>query len=152
MTGVVSKIINQHKLVAALADAFENWAQEDIDKDHWDYQFKNMSRWDDWPGETRRKNGELVDSPRDIYDLGDLHKSKEYTFSRTSAKAEAGWHWGAVNSSGQEYAFYVHYGTRKMKDRPFTDDIAIASSFLEKAPGMALVRRMQASVNSLHAN
>jgi hypothetical protein len=151
MTTAASRIINQSKLVTALANAFETWAKEDIDDAHWDDQFKDMSRWR-WFGETRRRNGETVESPRDIYDLGTLHESREYSFSKNSSKAEASWHWGAVNSSGQEYAYYVHYGTKFTRARPFTNDIAIASSFLRKAPGMALVRQMQAALNSLHAN
>ena len=31
-------------------------------------------RWH-WPGETRRRNGEIVGSPRDIYDTGELYRS-----------------------------------------------------------------------------
>jgi hypothetical protein len=135
----------------ALGSAFEKWAKEDIDDAHWDDQFRDMSKWR-WFGETRRRNGETVGSPRDIYDLGTLHESKEYSFSKDSMKAQASWHWGAVNSSGQEYAYYVHYGTRLTAARPFTNDIAIASSFLRKAPGMALVRQMQTALDSLYAN
>jgi hypothetical protein len=151
MKNIPAKIINSERLVAALGSAFQKWAKEDIDDAHWDDQFRDMGRWR-WFGETRRRNGETVGSPRDIYDLGTLYESKEYSFSKSSVKAEANWHWGAVNSSGQEYAYYVHYGTRLTRARPFTDDIAIASSFLRKTPGMALLRQMQTALDSLYAN
>lgn len=151
MTVGVTKLVNARKLETALALAFEKWATEDIDDAHWDDQFRDMSKWD-WSGETRRKNGETVDTPRDIYDLGTLYKSKEYKLSRTTSGIEARWHWGAKNSSGQEYAYYVHYGTKLTDARPFTDDVAIAASFKRKAPGRALIRQMQAALDLLNAN
>lgn len=150
MKSVPARIVNGDKLVRALLNAFEQWATEDIDDAHWDDQFRDMGKWN-WSGETRRKNGETVDSPRDIYDLGTLYRSKEYSIAKTNSKAEAIWRWPAVNSSGQEYAYYVHYGTRMTDARPFTDDVAIASSFFRKAPGMALVRQTQAALDSLNA-
>jgi hypothetical protein len=147
----MTRFVNPGRIVAALSHAFEKWATEDIDDAHWDDQFRDMDRWD-WSGETRRKNGEVVDSPRDIYDLGALYRSKEYTIIQTTNRAQAKWRWTATNSSGQEYAYYVHYGTGATDARPFTDDIAIASSFFRKTPGMALVRQMQAALDSLNAN
>jgi hypothetical protein len=159
MRSVGTRLINAQKLVTAITNAFENWATEDIDDAHWDDQFQDMSRWD-WSGEnrrdgsneTRRKNGEIVDSPRDIYDLGNLYRSKQYSLVKRINGIEAKWSWNATNSSGQEYAYYVHEGTTKTDARPFTDDISIPSSFKQKAPGMALIRQMQASLSLLNAN
>lgn len=151
MRAVGTRLINAQKLVNAIANAFENWATEDIDDAHWDDQFRDMDRWD-WSGETRRKNGEIVDSPRDIYDLGNLYRSKQYSLVKTVNGIEAKWSWNATNNSGQEYAYYVHEGTAKTDARPFTDDISIPSSFKRKAPGRALIDQMQASLDLLNAN
>jgi hypothetical protein len=146
----VARIVNQKLIEEALLNAFDKWAKEDINEAHWDDQFKDMGKWS-WDGETRRKNGEVVDSPRDIYDLGDLYKSgvKSFKPNRTSNGTEASWHWDATNSSGEEYAWYVHEGTPKMEGRPFTDDISMPSSFFRKGPGMALLRQVQDALSLL---
>jgi hypothetical protein len=146
----VARIVNQKLIEEALLNAFDKWAKEDINEAHWDDQFKDMGRWS-WDGETRRKNGEVVDSPRDIYDLGDLYKSgvKSFKLNRTSNGTEASWHWDATNSSGEEYAWYVHEGTDTMKGRPFTDDISMPSSFFRKGPGKALLRQVQDALSLL---
>jgi hypothetical protein len=152
MAIISARIIGAKQIEKALLDAFEVWAEEDINDAHWDDQFRDMDEWE-WPGETRRKNGEVVDSPRDIYDLGDLYKSGVESFRvyRGENGAEANWHWDAVNTSGEEYAWYVHEGTRFMPGRPFTDDISIPSSFFRKAPGKALQLRVQEELNKLNA-
>jgi hypothetical protein len=146
----VARIVNQKLIEEALLNAFDKWAKEDINEAHWDDQFKDMGKWS-WDGETRRKNGEVVDSPRDIYDLGDLYESgvKSFKLNRTSNGTEANWHWDATNSSGEEYAWYVHEGTDTMKGRPFTDDISMTSSFFRKGPGKALLRQVQDALSLL---
>jgi hypothetical protein len=146
----VARIVNQKLIEEALLNAFDKWAKEDINEAHWDDQFKDMGKWS-WDGETRRKNGEVVDSPRDIYDLGDLYESgvKSFKLNRTSNGTEANWHWDATNSSGEEYAWYVHEGTSKMEGRPFTDDISMPSSFFRKGPGKALLRQVQDALSLL---
>jgi len=146
----VARIVNQKLIEEALLNAFDKWAKEDINEAHWDDQFKDMEKWS-WDGETRRKNGEVVDSPRDIYDLGDLYESgvKSFKLNRTSNGTEANWHWDATNSSGEEYAWYVHESTDTMKGRRFTDDISIPSSFFRKGPGMALLRQVQDALSLL---
>ncbi len=146
----VARIVNQRLIEEALLNAFDKWAKEDINEAHWDDQFKDMGKWS-WDGETRRKNGEVVDSPRDIYDLGDLYESgvKSFKPNRTSNGTEASWHWDATNSSGEEYAWYVHEGTDTMKGRPFTDDISMPSSFFRKGPGKALLRQVQDALSLL---
>ena len=152
MAIISARIIGAKQIEKALLDAFEKWAEEDINDAHWDDQFRDMEQWE-WDGETRRKNGEVVGSPRDIYDLGDLYESgvKSFKLNRTTAGAEANWHWDATNSSGEEYAWYVHEGTRKMPGRPFTDDISIPSSFFRKAPGKALQLRVQDELDKINA-
>ncbi len=152
MAVISARIIGGKRIEQALIDAFAKWAEEDINDAHWDDQFKDMDQWE-WPGETRRRNGEVVDSPRDIYDLGDLYESgvKSFKLNRTVAGVEANWHWDATNSSGQEYAYYVHEGTRLMPGRPFTDDIAIPSSFFRKGPGKALELRVQEELDKINA-
>jgi len=152
MAVISARIIGGKRIERALIDAFAKWAEEDINDAHWDDQFKDMDQWE-WPGETRRRNGEVVDSPRDIYDLGDLYESgvKSFKLNRTVTGVEANWHWDATNSSGQEYAYYVHEGTRLMPGRPFTDDIAIPSSFFRKGPGKALELRVQEELDKINA-
>ena len=144
----IARIINQRLIEQALLDAFDKWAEEDVNNAHWDDPFQDMSKWQ-WDGETRRKNGETVLSPRDIYDLGELYQSgvDSFKLSRTTNGTEANWHWDATNSSGEEYAWYVHEGTNKMQGRPFTDDISVAPAFFRKGPGKALLRQVQQSLS-----
>ena len=139
------KIINGHLIENALVAAFETWAKQDINNDHWRQQFQDMSRWD-YFNETKRKNGEIVDTPRDIYDLGYLYESgvKSFFAEREGSAVTAYWHWDAKNTSGEEYAWYVHegLGTNTMS-RPFTDDIAFAPNFFLKAPGIRFKMRVR---------
>tara|TARA_R110000868_G_scaffold271158_1_gene530623 strand:+ start:258 stop:713 length:456 start_codon:yes stop_codon:yes gene_type:complete len=151
MLKVKATLRNQQVIADSLIKAFALWASEDINESHWDDQFKNMSLWD-YDNETRRKNGEVVSSPRDIYDLGKLYQSGVDSFALQSGGGliTAKWHWDAKNASGREYAGYVHDGTGTNRTaRPFTDDISIASSFFLKAPGMAFRLRIKEAVESL---
>lgn len=153
MPAVNAVIIGQELIEKALVDAFETWAEEDINDAHWDDQFKE-EKWR-YDNETKRKNGDVVTSPRNIYDLGELYESgiKSYRFERSSNGAEANWHWDAKNSSGQEYAWYVHEGEgTNVTARPFTDDISIPSSFFFKAPGKALKLRVAQYLDQLNAS
>jgi hypothetical protein len=153
MPAVNAVIIGQELIEKALIDAFETWAEEDINDAHWEDQFKE-DKWQ-YDNETKRKNGDIVTSPRDIYDLGKLYESgvKSYRFQRSTDGAEANWHWDAKNSSGEEYAWYVHEGKgTNVTARPFTDDISIPSSFFFKAPGKALKRRVTQYLDQLNAS
>ena len=147
-----ARLVNQKKLEQAIVDAFKQWAEEDINDAHWDDQFRDPSKWQ-WDQETRRRNGETVFSPRDIYDLGALYESgiNSFRLNDTSKGAEAYWHWDARNSSGEEYASYVHNGTNFMDGRPFTDDISIPSSFWRKGPGKAFKLQLQKHLDGLNA-
>ena len=152
---VSAKFNNSAPLEKALIAAFKKWAKEDINEAHWDDQFNEMGRWP-YGNETRRKNEELIKAGnRDIYDLGLLYKSgvRSFKINESTEEIEATWHWDAKNSSGNEYAWYVHYGNGTSAiPRPFTDDIAIPSSFLYKVPGKALVDRIREQLKTLNAN
>lgn len=146
----MAKIINQQLIEKALLDAFSQWAEDDINDAHWDDQFKE-DKWK-YGNITKRKNGEEVGSPRDIYDLGDLYRSgvESFTLTIEANRARANWHWDAKNQSGEEYAWYVHEGRgTNVTARPFTDDISIPSSFFFKAPGRALQLRVQQHLDSI---
>jgi hypothetical protein len=152
MAIVGAKLINPESIENALIQAFETWVKEDINDAHWDDQFKNMAKWD-YDNETRRKNGEVISTPRrDIYDLGLLYQSgiDSSVIENTGAMVTANWHWDATNASGKEYATYVHDGLgTNVKARPFTDDISVASSFFLKAPGMAFKLRVRKAMAAL---
>ena len=152
MAIVGAKLINPESIENALIQAFETWVKEDINDAHWDDQFKNMAKWD-YDNETRRKNGEVISTPRrDIYDLGLLYQSgiDSSVIENTGAMVTANWHWDATNASGKEYATYVHDGLgTNVKARPFTDDISVASSFFLKAPGKAFKLRVGKAMAAL---
>lgn len=151
MAIVGAKIVNPEFIENALVAAFETWAKEDINEAHWDDQFKDMSLWK-YDNETRRKNGEVVNSPRDIYDLGNLYRSGIDSFhtEKGSNAVTAYWHWDATNQSGEEYAWRVHEGkASNVEARPFTDDIAFAPTFFMKAPGRAFKLRVKQALVQL---
>jgi len=152
MAIVGAKLINPESIENALIQAFEAWVKEDINDAHWDDQFKNMAKWD-YDNETRRKNGEVISTPqRDIYDLGLLYQSgiDSSVIENTGEMVTANWHWDAKNTSGQEYATYVHDGRgTNITARPFTDDISVASSFFLKAPGKAFKLRIGKAMAAL---
>ena len=154
MAIIGAKLINAENIENALIQAFNIWVEEDINKKHWDEQFKNMSKWDYDLGDkpTVRKNGQTVDSPRDIYDLGLLYKSgiASSVVENTGTMVTADWHWDAKNASGKEYAIYVHEGLgSNTTARPFTDDISVASSFFLKAPGINFKLRVRKAMAAL---
>ena len=104
-------LINPRSIEAALVKAFEDWADEDVNDNFFSEQF--ISRQWSYPGpETIRKARGPAGDPRDIYDTGALFKSGQESFTLQGGVngVEANWHWDAKNSSGQEYAFYVHEG------------------------------------------
>jgi hypothetical protein len=151
---IKAKLINGASIEKALTKAFEEWATEDINKTHWRMQFLER----DWPyaGDTKRQNPGApirdAGNPRDIYDFGRLYESgvQSFELGATGSVLRASWHWDATNGSGKEYASYVHYGTgTNITARPFTDDIAIPTTFLYKAPGIALKRRVAIAIGAL---
>jgi len=123
MSGTIigGTIVNAKTLEAKLAKAFETWARFDVN----DY-FRGEFLEDKWPynGETERKNGEVVTSPRNIFDLGDLYRSGRDSFSISQGGVDitASWDWNAKNSSGRGYAWYVHEGLgTNLSPRQWTD-------------------------------
>jgi hypothetical protein len=130
---IVGATITNAKLIeAALVKAFEKWADEDVNDKFFGEQF--ISRQWSYPGpETIRKARGPAGDPRDIYDTGALFKSGQESFTLQGGinGVEANWHWDAKNSSGQEYAFYVHEGKgpHSRVPRKWTDDLVIPSLF-----------------------
>lgn len=123
MSGTIvgGTIINAKNLEDKLTKAFETWARFDVN----DY-FRAQFIEDKWPydGETERKSGETVGSPRNIFDLGDLYRSGRDSFSITQGGVDitASWDWDAKNSSGRGYAWYVHEGlSTNLSPRKWTD-------------------------------
>ena len=123
MSGTIvgGQFINPEGVVNKLAKAFETWTRFDVN----DY-FRDQFLEDKWPydGETERKNGEIVASPRNIFDLGDLYRSGRDSFSITQGSVDvtASWAWDAKNSSGRGYAWYVHEGlSTNLSPRQWTD-------------------------------
>lgn len=151
---IAVRIIGQKSLENALISAFETWLDEDINGAHWNDQFTD-EKWKHSPL-TRRENGDIVGSPRDIYDLGALYESgiRSFKLVKSSNLVEASWHWDAKNRSGEEYAWYVHEGkgTNNPYARPFTDDISIPATFNRKGPGRALKLRLTTALSQLNAN
>lgn len=149
-----AKFIGGDDIERALLKAFESWTREDINETFWDDQFKE-EKWDHSPL-TVRANGELVGSPRDIYDLGELYNSgvKSYNFQSSKNNAMASWHWDAKNRSGQEYAWYVHEGkgTNDPYERRFTDDVSDMAFSFRKPIGKALLSRVSIALDGLNAN
>lgn len=138
---LTGKVLEQ-KLVAA----FETWAKDDINKDYWDEQFKDMDRWE-YGRPTRRKNKKLVDSPRDIYDLGRLYDSgvESFNVDLGSSLVVASWKWDAVGNSGYHYAHDVHEGkgTSDGNPRRWTDELAFPDKFYDSQAKKVLIARIK---------
>ncbi len=153
MAIISARVIGGKRIEDALVKAFEQWTKDYIQDIYWEEQFES-DKWD-WDGETKRQNpaAGTVGSPRDIYDWGDLYKSgrDSYKFSLKADGAEATWFWDATNASGDKYAWYVHYGTKFMPDRPFTDDLVLEGSFFWNAPGKSLITIVQSHLNKINA-
>lgn len=159
-TIVGARIRNSKMIEQAIVQAFRQWAETDINDEHWRYQFlERQWDYDDDPEkptirENKSKYPSPITSPRNIEDWGNLYRSgvESYKFSQGTNRADAYWHWDAKNSSGREYAWYVHEGTGTNRSaRPFTDDISIPSSFWEKEPGQALKMQMKTVLSKLNA-
>ena len=143
-----ARIIGGDDIERALVKAFEEWTNEDVNDKFWKAQFIDR-KWK-YDGVTVRKNGETVGPrPRDIYDLGNLYESTSYSYASSSEAAEATWRWDATNASGDEYANYVHEGTRFMPGRPFTDDVSDMAFSFRKPIGKALLSRVQVALRQL---
>lgn len=149
MSGVIvgGKIINAKSLEQKLAQAFELWANEDLDDGYFEDQFKE-DKWE-YPGYTRRKSGESAGTVRNIYDLGELYQSGKDSFKITQGANDitASWNWDARNSSGNAYARYVHEGEgTNLEARPWTDELYYPQKFANSSVRLALKRRIKAAL------
>ena len=137
---------NEDELVRQLGDVFADWVIDDVNGDYMDEQFLDKDRWPYPPPATERKNGETVGNPRDIYDLGTLYDSGKRSFGIqvTRNSVEASWHWDAKNSSGEEYAWFVHEGEGPYSraPRPWTDELAVPYLF----EGSDVKRKLERSI------
>ena len=96
-------------------------AQLDVDLDE-------LFLEDKWPwmgGLTQRRSGEVVGSPRNIYDLGNLYRSETQRTEQAGTRIIHTREWEAISESGQDYAPAVHDGTSKTDARPWTDRIKV---------------------------
>lgn len=146
-TIVGGTIVNSHFLEAKLAKAFETWARFDVN----DY-FRDQFLEDKWPydGDTERKSGETVGSPRNIFDLGDLYRSGRDSFSITQGGVDvtASWDWDAKNSSERGYAWYVHEGlSTNLSPRQWTDIFQQKDLFGNSQVSKELKMRIRTALN-----
>jgi len=116
---------NGERILGALSEPFHR-ANEALNPA---FAKELTSRKWDWPGETKRENGEVVSSPRDIVDTGELRRS--YVGKR-EGPFEHSHSWSNI-----EYGMAVHEGAdfsdgRKMPARPWTRD-PIKQRVLEEA-------------------
>lgn len=136
-------LLNAKALEAKLVKAFETWARFDVN----DY-FRDQFLSDKWAydGETKRKSGEYVTSPRNIYDLGELYRSGRDSFSidQGAVKTVASWNWDAKNDSGGAYAIYVHEGlSTNLTPRPWTDVLYYPQKFQNSNVSLSLKQRIK---------
>ena len=148
-TIVGATIVNAKQLENKLISAFTQWVERDIHEDYWEEQFRDMDRWD-YDGKTRRKNGALVESPRDIYDLGTLYESGMESFKGvdiSATEASASWTWDAVGKGGYHYARDVHEGegTNFGGRRGWTDELYFPQLFAESDVRLVLKGRIKAA-------
>lgn len=86
------------KLNKAIANSFDHT----IDKFSDALDEAMEDNWYDWIGETKRRNGEIVNAPRNIIDTGALIESKAIARSSTGNSVEFSW--------DVPYAAAVHEG------------------------------------------
>ena len=145
-----ASIYNPDELEAQLISAFEQWADEDLNDEYMSEQFLT-DKWS-YDAVTIRKNGRVAGpDPRDIYDLGNLFRSGQRSFQirRSATEVVASWHWNARNSSGEEYAWFVHEGEgpHSVDARPWTDEIAIPYLFYSSPTKRALEANITLRMN-----
>lgn len=60
-----------------------------------------------WPRTTRRRNGQWVSSPRDIYDSGEFYRSQTLT---SEGRNRLAFRWNPIGADGQPYAVRLFTG------------------------------------------
>ena len=123
----IGRIVGGKQIEKALLEAFQQWTEDDVNGRHWREKFEKKYEYADRT--TKRKEKPPARNPRDILDTEELYESgiESYDYSEGSTVARADWHWDAKNSSGQEYAWYVHEaleGSSKGYPRRWTDELA----------------------------
>jgi len=144
-TIVGGSLNNPERLVQKLEKAFETWARFEVN-DYFRDQFTE-EKWS-YPGETERKSGEIARDPRNIFDLGDLHRSGRDSFEteKTANSINASWNWDAKNSSGRGYAWYVHEGlSTNLEPRQWTDIFQQRNLFANSNVSKELRSRIRAA-------
>ena len=146
-TIVGGQLLNAKMLETKLAKAFETWTRFDVN-DYFRGQFLE-EKWS-YNGETERKNGAVVGSPRDIFDLGELYRSGRDSFSITQGSVDvtASWDWNAKNDSGRGYAWYVHEGlSTNLSPRQWTDAFQQRDLFDGSGVSGELKARIRSALN-----
>lgn len=148
MSGTIvgGRLINSKGLEKKLVKAFEDWTRLDVN-DHFRDEFTE-DKWD-YPNRTKRKSGQIVDSPRNIFDLGDLYRSGRdgFTITQGGTDITASWDWDAKNNSGSGYAWYVHEGlSTNGAPRPWTDVFQQRDLFISSNISKALRSRIRATM------
>lgn len=145
----IARIVGTKALEKALLSAFQQWTQDDVNGDYWREKFEEQYPYSGPP--TLRKNGEVVGNPRDILDTEALYDSGVDSYRYTAAPdgAEANWHWNAKNSSGEEYAWFVHegQGPHSREPRRWTDELASEYLFEDSEIKGRLMARIDQSLN-----
>jgi hypothetical protein len=149
---ISAKIVGINLIEAQLVKAFQEWAEEDVDDAYMAQKFLDPGEWDyDYPnppGYTERKSGEIVRSPRNIFDTGELYRSGRRNF--TVEGPSASWLWDATNAQGTPYAWYVHEGIgTNMTERRWTDDISIPAKFEAGIEKLKLIDRISLQFKQL---
>lgn len=144
-----ARIIGTKALEKALLSAFQQWTEDDVNGEYWREKFEEQYPYPGPP--TLRKNGEVADNPRDILDTEALYDSgvESYRYASAPNGAEANWHWDAKNSSGEEYAWFVHegQGPSSREPRRWTDELASEYLFEGSEIKDRLMARIDQSLN-----
>lgn len=123
----IARIVGGDDIERLLLDAFEQWTEEDVNNRYWRKRFEEKYPYANRI--TKRKEKPPASNPRDILDTEELYESgiRSYDYNASSNGARADWHWDAKNSSGEEYAMYVHEaekGPSAGYPRRWTDEFA----------------------------
>lgn len=145
----IARIVGAKALEKALLSAFQQWTEDDVNGEYWRERFEDEYSYEGPP--TQRKNGEIARDPRNILDTEELYDSgvESYRYQENTNGAEANWHWNAKNSSGDEYAWFVHNGEgpHSREARRWTDELASEYLFEGSEIKSRLVARIAQRLN-----
>lgn len=146
-----ARILNVKSIENQLVEAFLEWAEDDVNGEYWAEQFFT-NKWP-YPSQTKRRNGETAGpGPRNIVDTQELYDSgvESMKLSKSSNGASADWHWNAKNSTGDEYAWYVHegQGPHSLEPRRWTDELSSEYLFGNSRLKRQLMDKIQSKLNA----